>query len=124
MSAAGWTFTSFEGALWPLIFILLAGALPTAIWRWAGVLAVGNLQSDSPWLVGVRCISTALIAAVVSQFIFNPSGPLADLPLALRAGSAAFGFGLFLASKNLFLGILAGEVALVSGALWLSGMGQ
>ena len=115
------TFSSYSAELWPYIFILLAGAIPTGIWRWLGVLAVGNLRDDSEWIIAVRCISTALIAAVVAQFIFAPTGSLADVPLTIRIVAAAGGFGAFLATNRLWVGIVFGEALLLSGALWFGG---
>ena len=109
-------FDSFPFAWWPFLFILLAGSLPTAIWRWVGVLLVGNLDESSQWLVLVRCVATALVAAVIAQLIFEPSGALGTFPFTLRIGAALFGFAVFLAlGRRLFIGILAAELALLGG---------
>jgi len=114
------TYTSFDNAFWPFLFIILAGVLPTAVWRWAGVLLVGNMDETAQAMVLVRCIATALVAAVIAQFVFAPSGVLADVPLWLRAGSALIGFGSFLlAGQRLFVAILVGEVVLIGGILSL-----
>ena len=113
------TYSSIDAAWWPYVFIFLAAALPTLIWRWLGVILVGNLDETSEVIVLVRCISTALVAAVVAQFVFHPTGALATLPLALRIFAAVSGFGVFLASRNLFASIVVGEGLLVGGALLL-----
>ena len=110
------TFTSLDADWWPYVFILLAGALPTAIWRWMGVFLVGNLDEKSEIIILARCISTALIAAVVAQFIFAPSEALATVPLWVRLGAAVSGFLLFLLSKRLFVGVATGEALLIAGA--------
>ena len=39
-------YDSYEAWWWPFVYITLAGILPTAIWRWVGVVAVGNLDED------------------------------------------------------------------------------
>ena len=80
-------FDSFDSIWWPFIFITLAGVLPTAVWRWLGVLLVGNMDDDSQWLVLVRCVATALVAAVIAQLIFQPTGALATFPFELRVGA-------------------------------------
>ena len=82
------TYTSFEFWWWPFVFITLAGVLPNAVWRWAGVFLVGNLNEDSQWMVLIRCVATALVAAVIAQFIIAPSGALASFPFELRISAA------------------------------------
>lgn len=107
---------------WPYLFIFLAGALPTAVWRWIGVLAIGNVDENAPVLTLVRCVATALVAAVIAQFVFFPGGALALLPLWIRAGAAIGGFCAFLfAGRRLFVCILAGEALLLTG--WLAMVG-
>ncbi len=113
------TYTSIDAAWWPFLFILLAGSLPTMIWRWMGAYLVGGLDDDSEWIALARCLSAGLIAAVIAQFVLQPTGALAELPVLLRAGAAIAGFGLFLGTRNLFVSILFGEAVLIGGALIL-----
>ena len=109
-------FDSYETALWPFVFILMAGVLPTAVWRWIGVVLVGNIDDDSEWLILVRCVATALVAAVIAQLIFQPTGALATFPAEVRVGAALIGFAAFLAfGKRLFVAILVGEAVLLAG---------
>ena len=109
-------FDSFDSIWWPFIFITLAGVLPTAVWRWLGVLLVGNMDDDSQWLVLVRCVATALVAAVIAQLIFQPTGALATFPFELRVGASLVGFVAFmLLGRRLFVGIAVGEIALLGG---------
>ena len=109
-------FDSFDHTLWPYLFILLAGVLPTAVWRWIGVVLVGNISDDSEWLVLVRCVATALVAAVIAQLIFQPTGALATFPLEVRVGAAILGFIAFLCfGRRLFVAIVVAEVALLTG---------
>jgi hypothetical protein len=104
---------SFDTWWWPYLFITLACAIPTGMWRWVGVLAIGDISEGSRWLVLVRCIATGLVAAVIGQIIFAPTGALAMLPLWARAGSMVFGFTVFLTlRRNMALGILSGQIAL------------
>jgi len=113
------TFDSFDTSLWPFVFIFLAASLPTQMWRWAAVLFASDIDSNSEWLVLIRCVSTALVAAVVAQFIVFPTGALAEVPVLLRIASAALGFAVYLKTYHLFAGIVAGEGALIIGYLYL-----
>ena len=109
-------FDSFDSFWWPFIFITLAGAIPTGIWRWLGVILVGNLNDDSQWLKLVRCVATALVAAVIAQLVFQPTGALETFPFEVRVGAALIGFAAFLAlGRRLFVGIVVGEAALLAG---------
>lgn len=113
-------WTSFSDWWWPFLFILLAGALPTYIFRLMGVVVGGRIREDSEVLVLVRAIATALVAGVIAQLILYPNGALADSPLWLRVGSASAGFAAYLAAgKRLVVGILVAEILLVSGLLYL-----
>lgn len=112
-----WTYASFDSAWWPYLFIFLCASLPTLIWRWLGVLFAGDLDENSEWILLVRCISTALVAAVLAQFIFSPNGALASVPLLLRVGAAFIGFAVYLKSRQLLAAILTGEGVLIFGSL-------
>ncbi|MDD9911038.1 MAG: AzlD domain-containing protein [Ahrensia sp.] len=114
-------YDSFDYWWWPYAFITLAGVLPTAIWRWAGVFAIGNIDETSQWLTLVRCIATALVAAVISQLVFFPTGALEQVPLWLRASAALGGFGAFLFANNrLLVCMLVGQTILLGGILAIS----
>lgn len=105
---------------WPLVFILLAGALPTYIFRVMGVIVGGRIREDSEVLVFVRCVATALVAGVIAQLILYPNGELANSPMWLRIGSAAAGFIVYLiAGKRLLVGIMVAEALLIAGLLSL-----
>ncbi len=110
-------YSSLDAWWWPFIFITLAGILPTAIWRWAGVFLVGDLDENSQALVFVRCLATSLVAAVIAQFLFFPNGALAEIPQIIRVGSALLGFAAFLISgRMMIVGIVVGEILLFAGA--------
>jgi len=114
-------YDSYDVWWWPFAFILLSGVLPTAVWRWAGVFAIGNIDETSQLLTLVRCVATALVAAVISQFVFFPTGALEDFPLWLRAGAAIGGFAAFLfAGNRLLVCMVAGEAILLGGYLLIS----
>ncbi|MDA8870536.1 AzlD domain-containing protein [Rhizobiaceae bacterium] len=112
------SYTAFDTWWWPFVFILLFGAIPTAMWRWIGVLAIGEVDEKSEWLVLVRCIATSLVAAVIAQIVLFPSGALAEAPFALRLGAAAAGFAAFLlAERRMIVGIVVGEAILLGWML-------
>lgn len=111
---------SFSDWWWPFVFILLAGALPTYLFRVLGVIVGGRVREDSEVLVFVRCVATALVAGVIAQLILYPNGELANSPMWLRVGSAAAGFAAYLiAAKRLLVGILVAEALLIAGLLSL-----
>ncbi|MAS15135.1 MAG: branched-chain amino acid transport [Nitratireductor sp.] len=114
-------FDTFDAWWWPYLFILLAGWLATDTWRYLGVYLGGKMSDESDILVFVRCIATALVAAVIANLIVFPSGALADSPLALRVGAAIAGFAAYLLSrKQILAGIAVAEAVLLSG-LYLIG---
>jgi len=78
------TFDAIEAWWWPFLFILVAGWLATDAWRFLGVYLGGRISEDSDFLVLVRTIATALVAAVIGNLIVFPNGVLAGHP---------FGFG-------------------------------
>lgn len=114
------TFESIDAWWWPYLFILIAGWLATDIWRFLGVLVGGRVSEESPAMVAVRCVATALVAAVIANLIIFPGGALAITPVWLRAGSALAGFAAYLAAgKSMITGILAAELVLIGGFLAL-----
>ncbi len=114
------TFDSIDAWWWPYLFILVAGWLATDVWRFLGVLVGGRVSETSPAMVLVRCVATALVAAVISNLIFFPGGALALSPAWLRAGAAIAGFIAYLAArKSMIAGILVAEIVLIAGFLLL-----
>lgn len=113
------TFEAVDTWWWPFLFILIAGWLATDSWRFLGVFLGGRISEDSEALVFVRCVATALVAAVVAGLILTPNGALADTPILLRAGAAIAGFAAYLAAgKRMIVGIVVAEALLVGGMLW------
>jgi hypothetical protein len=112
---------TIDASLWPYLLVILAGFVPTEIWRSLAVVFVGGLDEDSEWLILVRAIATALLAAVVARLVLLPPGELTAIPLAIRVGAVAGGFLVYvLARRSVFLGILFGELVIVAGA-WYAG---
>jgi hypothetical protein len=112
---------SIDPALWPYLLVILAGFLPTEIWRSLAVVFVRGLDEDSELLILVRAVATALLAAVVARLVLIPPGELLAVPLLIRVGAVAGGFLVYLlAGRSVFLGILFGEIVIVAGA-WQAG---
>jgi branched-subunit amino acid transport protein len=111
-------FHDIAATWWPYLFILLAGWLPTDIWRYLGVLSAGRINEASPLLGLVRAVATGMVAAVIARMVLYPSGALADVPDAIRVGALVAGFlAYLLTGKRILVGILAAEAILV-GLPW------
>jgi hypothetical protein len=105
--------------LWPYLLVILAGFLPTEVWRTAAVLFARNIDEESEILVLVRAVATALVAAVIARLVLTPTGDLAAVPIVIRIGACFAGYGVYLlARKSVFFGVLAGEAVIVAGAWW------
>lgn len=110
---------SVDAWWWPFAFILLAGWLPSDIWRAIGALAAGWIDPDGEWLVLVRAIANALVAAVIARFVFAPTGALAEVPMILRLAAFVTALAAFLlGGRRLVIGIATGEVLLL--AAWFA----
>ena len=115
------TFHGFDAWWWPYLFILIAGWLATDAWRFLGVYLAAHIRSDAEILVLVRALATALVAAVISNLIFYPTGALAAAPLALRIAAAIASFSTYIAfGRKVWMGVLAGEAVLIGGMLVLT----
>ena len=113
-------YTLIDAWWWPYAFVLLAGFIPTDIWRHFGVMLAGNLSEDRPILLWVRAVATSLVAAVIAKLILFPTGGLGDTPVALRIIAAFIGFCAFkAASGNVILGVFVAEAILIGGWMLL-----
>ncbi|MGN6464807.1 MAG: AzlD domain-containing protein [Rhizobiaceae bacterium] len=104
------TFTSLDSWWWPFAFILVAGWAATDSWRYLGVVFGGRLSEDSELLVLVRAVATALVAGVVGNLIFFPTGALATTPVLIRVVAVVAGFAAYLAlGRKVIVGIITAE---------------
>ena len=112
------TFDALPNPWWPYLFILLAGIIPTEMWRTIGVAAAGRLDDGTPAFAYVRAVATALVAGIIAQLIVFPTGVLATAPLWLRLLAAGGGFAAMEgAGRRGWAGILWGEAILLGGLL-------
>lgn len=108
------SFNAIAADWWPYVFILLAGWLPTDIWRYIGVLSAGRLDENSPSVALTRTIATGMVAAVIARLVLYPTGTLALIPDAVRIGALAAGFAAYMLSgKRVLVGIVAAQAILV-----------
>ena len=99
-----------------IVYILVAGALATFVWRFAGVFFAGRISEDSEIIGWVRAVATALIAGIIARIVLFPTGSLADAPLWVRIVAVVIGFAIALRGRRwTFVGILAGMLVLVAG---------
>jgi hypothetical protein len=104
-------------ALWPYIVVLIAGALMTEPWRWAGLALSRNLDPDSAVFKFARAVSTAIVAALVARLVVLPSGALADVGMLVRLGAFLGGIAVYLATGGrLLAGVATGVALLLAGA--------
>ncbi len=112
---------TIDAALWPYLLVIIAGFLPTEVWRSVAVLFARRLDEDSEILILVRAVATALLAAVVARLVLLPPGELVAVPLAIRVGAVVGGFFVYLlVRRSVLAGILFGEIVIIAGA-WYYG---
>lgn len=116
MQASG--YHDVAATWWPYVFVLLAGFVPTDVWRWLGVLFAGRFDEDSPAIAFARSIATALVAAVIARLVLYPGGSLGTIPAWVRIASLGGGFLAYLAlGRQILIGIAAAEAILIGATL-------
>lgn len=109
---------AFSGEWGAYLALILAGFLPNEIWRWLGVIFARGLDEGSEVLVWVRAVATAILAGVIAKLTIVAPGVLASVPTGVRLAAVGIGFLVFVAIRqSVFAGVIAGEIALVAGAL-------
>ena len=110
--------SALAGEYGAYLALILAGFLPNEVWRWLGVIFARGLDEDSEIVVWVRAVATAILGGVIAKLTIFAPGVLASVPLPVRLAALAIGFLAFLAvRRSVFAGVLAGEPALIGGAL-------
>ena len=113
------TWEAIDAWWWPYLFILLGGWATTYVWRVLGVYLGGKIDEGSDLLVLVRCVATALVAAVISNLVLFPVGALAAVALPVRVAAVAIGFATYsMAGKSTLAGILGAEAVLIPAILY------
>lgn len=98
-----------------LALLILGCALATYLWRGLGMLVSGRVRMDSEFFIWAGCVAYALIAGLAVRILLLPTGTLAATPLFERLVACAIALIVyFVFRRNLFVGIAAGFVALVT----------
>jgi hypothetical protein len=113
--------SALSGELGAYLALVLVGFLPNEIWRWLAVIFSRGLDEGAEILVWVRAVATAILAGVIAKLTLFAPGVLATVPTPIRVGAVLVGFLAFLLlRRSVFAGVLAGEAALIAGALILA----
>jgi hypothetical protein len=110
--------SALSGEMAAYLALIVAGFLPSEVWRWLGVVFARGLDEDSEIVVWVRAVATAILAGVIAKLTIFAPGVLATVPTPVRLGAVAIGFVAYvLLRRSVLAGVIAGEVALTLGAL-------
>ena len=103
--------------LW--LLLALCGAA-TYLWRGPGVLISAGVDPKGAAFTWVSCVAYAIIAGLVARMLVMPTGALAETTAPERmVGSAAALVAYFgISRRNLFVGVLAGALALALVRMW------
>lgn len=98
-----------------LALLVVACGLGTYLWRGLGMLVSTRVRMDSAFFVWAGCVAYALIAGLTARIVLLPTGTLASTLLTERLIACAIGLVVyFVFRRNLFVGIAAGFLALVT----------
>ena len=100
------------GALAMIGALLGAGFAVTYVWRFLGVLTVKRIEPESNFLLWVRAVATALVAALVMRIAFSPAGVLADTAVLSRATALAMALAAYYLFRRVELGVAIAVVSL------------
>ncbi|MEJ2174780.1 MAG: AzlD domain-containing protein [bacterium] len=98
-----------------LIVLVIACALATYVWRGLGAAISGRVRAEGPLFTWLGCVAYAMLAGLVARIVIMPLGALEATELWQRLGGAAIALAAYflLTRKNLFVGVIAGGVAIV-----------
>ena len=98
--------------------LLVVGFLPNEVWRVLGIVVGRGLDEKSEFVIWVRAVAVAVLAAVIAKLILVPPGALAGVTFAVRLTAIGCGFLAFvLVRRSVFAGLVVGETMLVAGGL-------
>ncbi len=110
--------SALSGEMAAYLALIVAGFLPSEVWRWLGVIFARGLDEDSEIVVWVRAVATAILAGVIAKLTIFAPGVLATVPTGVRVGAVLAGFAAFVVvRRSVFAGVIVGELALIAGAL-------
>ena len=98
-----------------LALLIVACGLATYLWRGVGMLISSRVRMDSEFFIWANCVAYAMIAGLAVRIMLLPTGTLAATPLPARLVACAIALvAYFVFRRNLFVGIAAGFVVLVT----------
>jgi len=99
-----------------LLVLVIACALATYVWRGLGAAISGRVRAEGPLFTWLGCVAYAMLAGLVARIVIMPLGTLEATALWQRLGAAAVALAAYflLTRKNLFVGVIAGGVAIVA----------
>ena len=110
--------SALSGEFGAYLALVVVGFLPNEVWRWLAVIFSRGLDDDAEILIWVRAVATAILAGVIAKLTIFAPGVLATVPTSVRLVAVLVGFVAFmLIRRSVFAGVLAGEAALITGAL-------
>jgi hypothetical protein len=99
--------------LW--LTLVVAGTGANEIWRLAGVVLSRGVDPQSPVVLWVRDVSTALVAALVARMLIAPAGALAGIGGPVRFVAFASATLVYFASgRRLALALACGEAVFLA----------
>ena len=98
-----------------LIYIsILVASLGTYFCRAFGVFSAKNITPNSPIFHWIRCVSIAVISAVITRIILFPAGMLEDASLLNRALCTLIALVIFFSlKKNVILSVVTSATCFV-----------
>jgi Branched-chain amino acid transport protein (AzlD) len=75
------TSGAMTGDLASYLVLLLVGFLPNEVWRVLGVVIGRGLDEKSEFMIWVRAVAVAVLAAVIAKLILVPPGVRRGAPL-------------------------------------------
>ena len=102
-----------------LMVLVIACALATYVWRGLGAAISGRVRAEGPLFTWLGCVAYAMLAGLVARIVVMPLGTLESTALWQRLGAAAIALAAYFlfTRRNLFVGVIAGGVAIVGLSL-------
>lgn len=95
--------------LWAMVLACIAA---TYVWRGLGATLAMRIDPGGAVFHWIRCVSYALLAALICRMTVLPIGGLAETPLTDRLAGMAVAFLVYFAARrNVLAGMIAGIAA-------------